>query len=115
MRFLLSNCAYLLLLIPPAAACTLTGSAVLQNAYSAICLPLVVQFLCKQLAWRKYREDAANIRLLLLDTDTLARPEYWLPAMFPAHPAVLLSAAYLVCLAGSWLLFSRITERRLRQ
>jgi hypothetical protein len=115
LQYLLSNCVYLLMLIPAAAVCTLTCSALMLNAYSAICLPLVAQFLCKQLAWRKYRENSLHPLWLLLDTDTLARPEYTFPVMFAVHPAAVLIPAYVCCLLVCGLLFSRIAERRLRQ
>lgn len=114
LQYLAVNCVYLLMLIPAAAVFTLTCSALMMNAYSAICLPLVAQFLCKQLAWRKIRENG-NPRWLLLDTDTLARPEYTLPMMLGISPAAVLILAYLCCLLLCGLLFWRITERRLRQ
>lgn len=112
--FMFQNSIYLLLFCPVSASFVLLLCAHFKNCYSAICLPLVIQFLGKQLAWRKYHENIKNIKYLLLDTDVLARPQYWLPSMFSIHPAVILIPTYVIAMLVIYFLYYNIIMRKLR-
>lgn len=113
--YLLKSCAYLPAFCAVSALCAMTVSACLLNAYSAICLPTVVQFLGKQLAWRKYYEDSAAVRLRILDADALLNPEIWLPEAFGVPDSTVLLAVYILTAAVLFCVFRAVTGRRLRQ
>ncbi len=110
---LLSESSLLLMLTSANVLMILVAAACTRNGFSALCLPMVVLFLGKQIAERMTLRDATQLQWYFLDADALVNSRNWFAYLTDGRSALwlLLPMAIICVLWGCC--FELIMRRRL--